>query len=100
MVPVDHLLLPEAGILPALVVVRASEGLPHVVVLWRRHGPLVQVMDPAKGRRWLPARRFLETVFMHDQTVAAADLLAWASSEPFRLTLERRLRDLGCRQST
>ena len=52
MVPVDHLLLREAEALPSLIVVRAADGLPHFVVLWRRHGAWVQVMDPAKGRRW------------------------------------------------
>src|SRR5919198_4489496 len=44
MVPVDHLLLPAAEILPALVVVRLPNGLTHFVVAWRRHGRFVQVM--------------------------------------------------------
>ncbi len=46
MLPVDMLLLSEADALPALVVVRQPNGFTHFVVLWRRHGPLVQVMDP------------------------------------------------------
>src|SRR6476646_1788117 len=37
MTPADHLLLPEAGLLPALVVVTTS-GVSHFVVVWRRHG--------------------------------------------------------------
>ena len=32
MVPVDHLLLPEARVLPALVVVRLPNGITHFVV--------------------------------------------------------------------
>ena len=41
---------------PALLVVR-RDNMTHFLVAWRRHGPFVQVMDPAKGRRWLRARR-------------------------------------------
>jgi ABC-type bacteriocin/lantibiotic exporter with double-glycine peptidase domain len=36
-VPVDHLLLPEATALPAIVVVRMASGFTHFVVAWRRH---------------------------------------------------------------
>ena len=53
MVPADHLLLPEAKTLPAIVVVHQPSGLTHFVVVWSYHGPFVQVMDPAMGRRWL-----------------------------------------------
>src|SRR6516162_912437 len=49
MLPVDHLLLPESQAPPALLVVRQPNGFTHFVLLWRRHGPVVQVMDPAVG---------------------------------------------------
>src|SRR5437667_4085916 len=58
MVPVDHLLVPAARLLPAVVVVRLPAGDMHFVVAWRRHGLLVQVMDPATGRRWPTSRPF------------------------------------------
>src|SRR6266852_5015218 len=45
-IPHDHLLLPEARTLPSLCVVKLPNGLGHFVVLWRRHGHIVQVMDP------------------------------------------------------
>ena len=32
--PVDHLLTASANLLPALVVVRLPDGLPHFVILW------------------------------------------------------------------
>src|SRR5689334_172411 len=51
--PREHLLLPAAGALPALVVVVLPSGMTHFVVLWRLHGDRVQVMDPARGRRWV-----------------------------------------------
>ena len=50
MLPLDHLVLPEARALPAIVVVCLPNGLTHFVVAWRTHGRLVQVMDPADVR--------------------------------------------------
>ncbi|HEU4455141.1 MAG TPA: cysteine peptidase family C39 domain-containing protein, partial [Longimicrobium sp.] len=47
MLPADHLLLPEANALPAVVVIRNPGGLTHFVVAWRAAGGRVQVMDPA-----------------------------------------------------
>jgi ABC-type bacteriocin/lantibiotic exporter with double-glycine peptidase domain len=36
MLPRDHLLLPEAEALPAILVVRLPSGLTHFVLVWRR----------------------------------------------------------------
>ena len=58
MLPVDHVLLPEAQALPAVSVVRLPSGVTHFVVVWRRHGRVVQLMDPGTGRRWPPASAF------------------------------------------
>src|SRR5215510_960951 len=44
MLPMDHVFLPEAHALPAIIVTRTAGGRPHFVVLWRRLGPFVQVM--------------------------------------------------------
>ncbi len=63
--PVDHLLLPEADALPAIVVTRLPSGLIHFVVVWRVHGRFVQVMDPARGRRWVRRETFLRDVYVH-----------------------------------
>jgi len=38
MMPADHLLLPEAQSLPALVVTRLPDGATHFVVVWGLHG--------------------------------------------------------------
>lgn len=95
MIPLDHLLLPEAGSLPALLVVRRPSGLTHFVVAWRRHGPLVQVMDPAVGRRFVSGRTLLEETYIHATDVSAAAWREWADSDDFRGPLGRRLVDLG-----
>jgi ATP-binding cassette subfamily B protein len=95
MLPADHLLLPEADALPAIVVTLLPGGLTHFVLLWRRHGPLVQVMDPAVGRRWLRGRDFLREVYVHAHRVPAAAWREWAATEGFGAPLRRRLELLG-----
>src|SRR2546425_17713 len=93
MAPVDHLLIPAGRLLPALVVTRQPDGATHFVVAWRRWGPVVQLMDPATGRRWLSCRRFLDEVYLHEFPVAESEWRAWAGSEEelgvFRARLAR-----------
>jgi ATP-binding cassette subfamily B protein len=96
MEPVDHLLLSEAEALPAIVVVLQPGGLTHFVLLWRRIGPLVQVMDPAVGRRWLSRRRLLAQVYVHKHRIPAAGWREWAGGAGLQRPLARRLRGLGC----
>jgi ATP-binding cassette subfamily B protein len=67
----------------------------HFVVMWRLHGGLVQVMDPARGRRWARASQLVRDVYLHDNRVPAEDFRAWAESDGFRDPLAARLRRLG-----
>jgi ABC-type bacteriocin/lantibiotic exporter with double-glycine peptidase domain len=94
MLPPDHLMLDEAQALPALLVVVLPTGVTHFVLVWRVHGPLVQVMDPGSGRRWLSKSRLLRDVYRHQLQVPANDWLAWAKTEDFLAPLVRRLKDL------
>ncbi|MBP7961857.1 MAG: ATP-binding cassette domain-containing protein [Caldilineaceae bacterium] len=91
LVPADHVLLPAAGILPAIVVTQLRSGATHFVILWRTHGSFVQVMDPAIGRRWVSAKRLRQELFLHTMTFPAADWRAWAGSEAFCEPLRQRL---------
>ncbi len=96
MLPLDHLLLPEADVLPAIVVVRLPNGFTHFVVAWRTHGDSVaQVMDPATGRRWPTVKQFLDTVYVHTFPVPAAAWREWAGSEAFLAPLRRRIEKVG-----
>ena len=81
--------------MPALLVVRQPNGFTHFVLAWRRHGPLVQVMDPAMGRRWLSCGQLLEEVYVHEQHVPAAAWRDWAVSADFQQPLTCRIRRLG-----
>jgi ATP-binding cassette subfamily B protein len=98
MLPVDHLLLPEARALPAIVIVKLPNGLTHFVVVWRRFGSMLQVMDPAVGRRWLSCRQFAGEVYSHTMPVAAADWREFAVSEDFQVGLASRLSGLGIKE--
>src|SRR5438034_414686 len=95
MLPVDHFLHPGAASFPAIVVVQLAMGLTHFVVAWRRHGPMIQLMDPAVGRRWISAARFREEIYVHTATVAAEGWREWAGSDAFLKTLRRRMSGLG-----
>jgi len=95
MVPRDHLLLPEAAALPAIVVVRLASGATHFVVAWRPQGGRVQVMDPAAGRRWPAGARFLDDVYIHTIPVPADAWRRYAGGPEFLGPLRRRLAQLG-----
>jgi ATP-binding cassette subfamily B protein len=95
MMPVDHLLLPESEALPAIVVVRQPSGIMHFVVVWRVQGPWVQVMDPARGRRWMRREAFLRDVYVHTMPIPTEAFREWAGSEAFLLPLGKRLLGLG-----
>lgn len=94
MVPADHLLLSSAQTLPAIVVVRLSNGLTHFVVVWSRLGRFLQVMDPATGRRWPVWKSFLNEVYIHNYPVEANAWREWAGSEGFLAPLAQRWQGL------
>lgn len=95
MVPVDHVLLSKARALPALVVVRLPQGDTHFVVLWRRHGHWVQVMDPATGRRWRRVTHVMHDLYVHTLPVPAEAWREWANTASFLAPLGERLEYLG-----
>ncbi|HZH76640.1 MAG TPA: cysteine peptidase family C39 domain-containing protein, partial [Archangium sp.] len=90
MLPRDHVLLPETGALPAIVVVRLADGNLHFVVLWKKWGNLVQIMDPAQGRRWVSVADLLDRLFVHAMPVSAEAFREWAGTEEFLTGLRRR----------
>lgn len=95
LVPFEHLLLPTAEILPALVVVNHASGARHFLVAWRRVGAWVQVMDPSVGRRWLRARVLANQVYAHSMPVTASTWRTWMAHPFHRAPLEARLERLG-----
>lgn len=95
MLPCDFLEIPEAAALPAIVIVQRPQGGTHFIVLWRRLGPLVQVMDPASGRRWMTWQRLRDELYQHEAEVPLTSWQEWARSDGFVRVLRARLRRLG-----
>ncbi|QAT84947.1 ABC transporter ATP-binding protein/peptidase [Corallococcus coralloides] len=95
MLPLDHVVVPEAKALPAIIVTLSAGGRPHFVVLWNRVGPFIQVMDPAAGRHWTRISTLLSHLYQHTTSVPATGWREWAGSEEAVATFERRLLDLG-----
>lgn len=90
MVPEDHL---SARMLPAILVVR-RDNLTHFVLAWRTVGRFVQVMDPARGRRWVHERSLRRELHAHHHRVETGDWRAFAGSPEFLTTIDDLLRGL------
>jgi ABC-type bacteriocin/lantibiotic exporter with double-glycine peptidase domain len=99
MLPLDHVLLEPAKALPAIAVMALPNGLTHFVVIWRRHGTRVQIMDPASGRRWVSSTQLENELYRHSMAVPAASWREFAASAEFQSSLEARLRHLGIRHN-
>ncbi|NNB90282.1 ATP-binding cassette domain-containing protein [Corallococcus sp. AB032C] len=99
MLPLDHVVVPEAKALPAIIVTLSAGGRPHFVVLWNRVGPFIQVMDPAAGRHWTRISTLQSHLYQHTTSVPATGWREWAGSEEAVATIERRLLDLGATQA-
>jgi len=97
LVPVDHVLLAESDALPAIAVTRQPGGDNHFVVLWGQTGGRVQLMDPAVGRRWMPARALLADLYVHEMELPVETWRAWAGSDDMTGPLARRLPAVGAR---
>jgi ABC-type bacteriocin/lantibiotic exporter with double-glycine peptidase domain len=100
MLPPDHVLIDEARALPAIAIVVLPSGVTHFVILWRRFGRFVELMDPAVGRRWVTAARLLSDLYVHQQSFAADDWRTYAGSDDFLAPLRRRLQSLGVNDPT
>jgi len=95
MLPSEHVLFREAQALPAIAVVRNSQDRTHFVVLWSRRGGLVQVMDPAIGRRWLTPGQLQKWLYLHALHVEQMQWREWAASQEFVGCLRRSLFDIS-----
>ena len=94
MLPRDYLFMAQAQALPALVVVRQPDGNTHFVVVWRRHGRWLQVMDPAVGRRWMTQQQLASELYTHVMAVPADAYRTWAASPETLAVLRAQLKQL------
>jgi ABC-type bacteriocin/lantibiotic exporter with double-glycine peptidase domain len=95
LIPPDHVLRAEAAALPAIAVTRLPGGVNHFVVVWRRLGNRVQIMDPGVGRRWIAADRLRDDLYVHEMDLPVEAWRGWAGSDDLRRPLAARLAGLG-----
>lgn len=95
LIPAEHLIRPGNHNLPGIVVVRLPNGNTHFLVVWRIWKNFVQVMDPAKGRRWIPKKEFLQDLYIHRHPIPAETWKNYAFSNRFTSDLLDRMNDLG-----
>lgn len=93
--PADFLFVAEANLLPALAITRLPTGALHFIVIWRTHGPFVQVMNPASGRQWVRRQALLDDLYIHTHPVPLDGWRAWAASDGFTQPVTARLQGLG-----
>ncbi len=89
------MLFADPELLPALAVTRLASGEPHFVVIWRRHGNMLEIMDPASGRHRLGIAEFTERLWRHEARVPVAAWSDHVAGPEYRRPLSRRLRALG-----
>jgi ATP-binding cassette subfamily B protein len=95
MVPMDHLFRTEVANTPSILITSTPAGLTHFVVIWKQIGQMVQVMDPATGRQWLPAASLLQRTYCHTMPVPSELWEDWVDSEEFLLPLKGRMQEAG-----
>ena len=98
-VPAEHLLMKRADLLPAIVVTAMPSGILHFVVVWRRVGPYLQVMDPGRGRHWIHHRELLPQIAIVDVPVPLPAFAAFINDPGLRRVVVARLQAVGCRRA-
>jgi hypothetical protein len=93
--PPEHVTLPEAKMLPGLVIVEAPDESLQFFVAWKLDGDRVQVLDPAEGRKWMPRADLEKMLHVHEVTLAADDWKAATDASEFRDALRARITALG-----
>ncbi len=95
----DSLFVPEARCLPAVAVAGLADGRLHFLVVWRQVGSLIQVMDPAGGRRWLHRKTLDGMLPVFSTQITASRWRKWAATPDAIDPLLSRIESLGVRAS-
>lgn len=94
LLPLDSFLAEARLRLPIIAVVTTPSGSPHFIVLWRALGARWQIMDPARGRRWMSEGELRSQLHVHTQKFEPTELRAWARQSSFASALRRRVHEL------
>ena len=100
-VPREHVLMPDAKLLPAILILDGAEEAREFVLAWRLDGDRVEIMSPVDGRKWVDRAEVQQGLYLHEMPVPPEDWQETASSAEFRDALRGRLVALGVeRRST
>jgi hypothetical protein len=94
-VPAEHVLLPEAKLLPAIVMVDSGEDQQDFVLAWRLAEDRVQVMTPDEGRKWIPRADFERSLHVEESTMPVDELREAMGAKDFTDALVARMTVLG-----
>src|SRR5262245_23814953 len=67
--PEEHVLSPEAKMLPAIVLAEGPDDTIEFVLAWRVDGDRVAVMDPGEGRKQIGRADLEERLLVHEQAI-------------------------------
>jgi len=95
MVPAVHVPRADGGCLPCIAVTVLPSSGAHFVVVWRRVGPWLLVMDPSSGRRWVSVEQLDRELFRHSMRVPRETWSEWFASDETQRVLRGRMRDVG-----
>jgi len=93
--PEEHVLSPEAKMLPAIVLADGPDDTVEFVLAWRLDGDRVAVMDPGEGRTQIGRADLEARLFVHEQTMAAEAFRAAMGTQSFQDALRARMEALG-----
>lgn len=100
LVPAEHLIREKSKNLPGIAVIKLPNGNTHFLVIWSVIKNFVQVMDPAKGRRWIPKKEFFKDLYIHRHPIPAERWKKYAFSTSFISDLTDRMIELGISSET
>ncbi len=93
--PEEHVLSPEAKLLPAILVVEGPDESIDFVLAWKLEGDRVLVMDPAEGRKLVPRDDLEDRLYIDEQTMPASRFRAAMGMPSFQDALRARMAALS-----
>ena len=94
-VPREHVLMPDARMLPAILILDGAEEAREFVLAWRLDGDRVEIMSPVDGRRWVDRADVQRGLYLHEMPMSPEDWQETSASPEFRDALRVRMVALG-----
>ena len=96
-VPREHVLLPEAKLLPGVLIIEGAgdDDALDFVLVWKVDGDRALVMDPAAGKRWMLRSELAKRIWVHELTIAAEDWHAAETDPRYQEALGARMAAIG-----